>query len=456
MFDQSIEIVRHEGEYAADFFSGAGGVDIGAEQAGWTMGVAINHDDEALAMHAINHPLTFRLKDDVWNVDVHRDLPPGPIAFAWFSPSCTHHSRARGGKPKDNQMRSLPWVAVALAKERRPRVIFVENVMEMQTWGPLDDKGEPLPGTKGDTFRQFVWRLETLGYKVEWRVLHAHHYGAPTSRKRLFMVARCDGGEIVWPDATHGPGLIPYRTAAECILWDEPCPSIFDRKRPLAEKTQARIAEGIRRFVLNGKPFVVGDMVPTMIQTGYGEREGQRPRALNLHAPIGTLVAGGVKHALVCAWIVRHFGGVYGRRCADPMGTVTAKDHHSLATVTLGNPGAGAARVAAFMTKFYGTSTGMDLREPAPTVTGQGGHLGLVAVQIEGVEHAIVDIGMRMLVPRELARAQGIPDSYKLIGTATSQTKAIGNSVAPDVARLLIAANARRPPGWKPTKRRAS
>jgi len=417
------------GDLVVDYFAGAGGASHGLGLAGWAVSVAINHDVEAVLMHSVNHPHTIHLKDDVWKVDPHRDLPPGPLALAWFSPSCTHFSRAKGGATRDNQTRALPWVAVALAKARRPRVVFVENVAEMTTWGPLADDGTPLPGTRGDTFRQFVWRLETLGYRVEWRVLHAHHYGAPTSRKRLFLIARCDGGEIVWPEPTHGPGRLPYRTAADCIDWSESCPSIFERAKPLAEKTLARIAEGIRRFVLVD-PYVVGDVAATMIQTGYGEREGQRPRALDLQAPLGTVVAGGAKHALVCAWIVRHYGGVYGRRCCDQMGTVTAKDHHSLAVAT--SRGDHAADVAALM------------GSPSPVV-----------VAIDGIEHVIRDVGMRMLTPRELARAQGFPDSYVLTGTKTSQIARVGNAVVPAMSRVLAEANALRPAGWKEPRNKA-
>ena len=439
--DESRAVDLRGGELVADYFAGAGGASHGLDLAGWAVSVAVNHDQEAVLMHSVNHPTTLHIRDDVWNVDPHKDLPRGPLAVAWFSPSCTHFSRAKGSKTLDNQTRALPWVAVSLAKARKPRVLFLENVAEMQTWGPIDESGRPLPGTKGDTFRQFVWRLETLGYKVEWRTLHAHHYGAPTSRKRLFMIARCDGGAIVWPDPTHGPGLLPYRTAAECIDWAEPCPSIFERKRPLAEKTQARIAEGMRRFVLSGNPFIVGDVAATMIQTGYGEREGQRPRALDIRVPLGTVVAGGAKHALVCAWIVKHYGGVFGHGVERPLGTVTTQDHHSLATAELGGQGAGAKRVARLMRRFGHPVSYGDDRSP------------YVPIEIEGVEHAIVDVGMRMLTPRELARAQGFPDSYVLTGTKTSQIARVGNAVVPVMSKVLAEANARRPAGWKPPRK---
>lgn len=427
-----------------DYFCGGGGASQGLGEAGWTVTVAVNHDDDAIVMHQLNHPETMHVRDDVWNVDPHRDLPTGKIALAWLSPSCTHFSRAKGAATLDNQTRSLPWVAVRLAEARRPRVLMIENVPEWQTWGPLGDDRKPVKDAAGATFRQFVWRLEMLGYSVEWRVLSAHHYGAPTTRKRLFLIARRDGEPIVWPEPTHGIGRLPFRTAAECIDWSEPCPSIFERSRPLADKTLARIAEGMRRFVLGASPYVVEGAAAYLVQTGYGEREGQRPRALDLQAPLGTVVAGGAKHALVCAWIVKHFGGVYGHGPAVPLGAVTTRDHHSLAVATIADGPSNAARVAAFMTKFYGTSIGQDLREPVPTVTSAGQHLGLVTVNIGGEPRVIADIGMRMLTPRELARAQGFPDSYVLTGTKTSQVARIGNSVCPAVSRALAEANLRR------------
>lgn len=442
MLDLALD--QRNGELVVDIFAGAGGASEGLDGAGWFVNVAINHDEEALLMHAINHPHTLHIQDDVWNVDARTDIPPGPIGVLWASPSCTHFSRAKGTATLDNQTRALPWVIVSMAKVRRPRILICENVPEMVTWGPLADDGRPLPGTKGDTFKQFVWRLETLGYKVEWRVLHAHHYGAPTSRKRLFLIARCDGGEIVWPAATHGPALLPYRTAAECIDWQEPCPSIFGRKKALAEKTLARIAEGMRRFVLNGSPYVVNGLLPTLIQTGYGEREGQRPRALDIRAPLGTVVAGGAKHALACAWIVKHYGGVFGHGLERPLGAITTRDHHSLALADIGSPGAGAKRVARLMRRLGHPVLIADDGSP------------YVPIEVDGIENAIVDIGMRMLTPRELARAQGFPDSYVLTGTKTSQIGRIGNAVVPALAKVLAEANARRPLGWKPPKRRAS
>lgn len=245
--------------------------------------------------------------------------------------------------------------------------------------------------------------------------LNAADYGAPTARKRLFMVARCDGNPIVWPEATHGAGRTPYRTAAECIDWTIPTKSIFGRKKSLAEKTLRRIAEGIRRYVVGTPtPYLVnvpeGLAIPTLVQTGYGEREGQAPRCLNIHAPLGTVVSS-VKHGLV-AFIERFQLGAFPGR---------------------------SDQVAAFLTKFYGTSTGAQMDLPMPTVTATGHHLGIVTVH--GEAYRIVDIGMRMLEPRELATAQGFRADYILTGNKTQQVARIGNSVCPPIAAAIVRAN---------------
>jgi DNA (cytosine-5)-methyltransferase 1 len=343
-------------------------------------------------------------------------------------------------------VRSLAWVVVTWARRVRPAVICLENVEEFQTWGPLHDDGTPDKARQGQTFRRWATHLRNLGYALEFRSLRACDYGAPTTRRRLFIVARCDDKPIVWPTPTHGPGrALPHRTAAECIDWSIPVPSIFSRKKPLAEATEARIAAGIKKYVLDREPFIVpvhtayapgekGETVlvaPTLIQTGYGEREGQAPRVLDLHKPLGTAVAGGQKHGLVFAFLARHYGGVVGRALTEPMSTVTTVDHHSLVT--------------GLLVKYYGTGGDQTVNRPLDTVTTKD---RFALVTIYGVPHRIVDIGMRMLSPRELARAQGFPDSYALdataLGTAitqTDQTRMIGNSVCPPVARAIIEAN---------------
>ena len=422
-----------------DLFAGGGGASRGIEAAlGRSPDVAVNHSPVALAIHADNHPRTLHLAADVWEVDPRETTRGRSVDLLWASPDCTHHSRAKGGVPRDSGLRSLAWVVRDWARDVRPRVIIVENVPEFISWGPLDEDGQPVSERKGETFQQWVGALELLGYRVEWRVLTAYDYGAPTSRRRLFIVARGDGEAITWPTKTHGPGLLPYRTAADCIDWTLPVPSIFDRKRPLADATNRRIAAGLKRFVFeHPDPFVVPGGAPIMIQTSYGEREGQRPRYLDLHAPLGTVVGGGQKHALVVAWLAKHFGGVVGVPFdGRPLDTVTGTDHHALCTATIG--GAPRPELRAWITAYYGATheAGQDLRDPLRTVVGADRFALCVA--------DVVDIGMRMLEPHELLAAQfgRFAADYSLAAATTkaAKVKAIGNSVCPEVAEALVRA----------------
>ena len=438
----------------ADLFAGAGGASAGIFDAlGVHPDVAVNHDETALAVHAVNHPSTRHLVEDVFDVNPRGVMGGRDVDLLWMSPDCTHHSRARGGKPRDRGRRSLASVAHRWAAEARPSVIILENVEEFLSWGPLGDDGQPIRERAGESFAEWRAVLEAHGYRIEHRTLVAADYGAPTTRRRLFLVARCDGLPIVWPEPTHGPGRArPWRAAAEIIDWTVPCHSIFGRAKPLAEATQARIAEGMRRYVIKSPhPFVVrlpdAMIAPTLIQTGYGERKGQTPRALDITRPLGTVVAGGAKHALVVAWLVKHYKGVFGHGLERPIGTITTQDHHSLATAELLPEGADRREeVLAFLTKFYGTSVGAQLDLPAPTVTAGGSHLGLVTVH--GERRVIADIRIRMLTPRELARAQGFPDDYQIEIerggkplSKTVQTRLVGNSVPPHLAAAMVRAN---------------
>ena len=447
-------------EITVDLFAGGGGASTGIEQAiGRPVDVAINHDPEAISLHAANHPQTLHYTADVFEVDPHEATEGRPVGLLWASPSCTHFSRARGGVPVSKQLRSLGWVVVRWAAAVKPRVIVCENVAEWRDWGPvLASKGVPCPKRKGQTFRQWVGHLQRLGYRVEHRELRACDYGTPTIRKRLFLVARRDGHPIVWPKPTHNErgtdGLKPWRTAAECIDWTLPCPSIFDRKRPLADATLRRIAKGVMRYVVEAaEPFIVplhnGLIVPTLVQTGYGEREGQQPRVPGIEKPLGTLVAGGGKHALVAAFLAKHFTGVVGADLREPMPTVTSVDHNALVTATLSEQAAGnGTKVAALLVKYYGNEReGVSLTEPLHTIPTKD-RFGLVTVTIHGQQYVITDIGMRMLAPRELYRAQGFPADYRIdMGadgkplTKTAQVRMCGNSVCPPLARAIVAAN---------------
>lgn len=420
----------HHAEIIVDSFAGGGGASTGIE---WALGrapdIAINHDIEAIEMHKLNHPGTKHYCEDVWQVDPVEATQGRPVGLAWFSPDCTHFSKAKGSKPRSKKIRGLAWVVYRWAKAVRPRVIMLENVEEFADWGPLDADNMPCPMRKGMTFRRWWRQLENLGYQVDARELRACDYGAPTSRKRLFIIARCDGQPIQWPDATHGYGRQPYRTAAECIDWSIPCPSIFERSKPLADATLRRVDAGVEKFVVKAKQpclVMVADQpaVATMIQTGYGERDGQAPRVPGLDKPLGTIVGTG-KHALVAAFLAKHYTGVIGSDLRRPLGTVTAKDHHSL--------------VQAFLVAYYGhEKNGIPISEPMRTVVSKD-RFGLVTVH--GEPHYIADIGMRMLQPEELFRAQGFPADVKLTGTKTSQVARCGNSVSPPMAAALVRAN---------------
>lgn len=561
-------------ELIVDSFAGGGGAGQGIAQAlGRAADIAINHDPAAIAMYAANHPGTLTMTEDVWKINPRQAIGRQPVGLLWASPDCKHFSRAKGGKPVEKRIRSLAWVVVKWAAEVKPRVIILENVREFAEWGPLlpawrckacawrGTEGQavlfrgrrrcprceslrlesstdliPDPFRKGLTFARWVGRLKSLGYAVEWKNLNAADYSAPTHRRRLFLVARRDGEPIVWPAPTHAdPKKIdehilferpkPWRTAAECIDWSLPCPSIFDRKRPLAEATLRRIALGIKRYVLeNSAPFLVsmthtgerrpqgideplptitsahrGELAlvtpflagaggpayagkprsieepfgtllgenhtafiaPTLIQTGYGERGGQAPRVPGIEKPLGTVVSGGQKHAVVAAFLAKHYGGQVGQRLDVPLPTTVSRGTQTqlvaanlvkfnfgekqwygadepLPTVTTQSNKFGL--VYSFLLRYFGTAVGQHLTEPLYTITGKD-RFGLVLVQVNGQPHVIADIGMRMLTPRELARAQGFPDSYVLTGTKTSQVARIGNSVCPAMARAIVAAN---------------
>lgn len=503
-------------EIIVDSFAGGGGASLGIELAlGRSPDIAINHDAEAIALHAANHPGAVHFIEDVWKVDPITATNGRPVGLMWLSPDCKHFSKAKGGKPVSKRVRGLAWVAVRWAVAVKPRVIVLENVEEFQTWGPLGDDGKPCPRRRGLTFKRFVGRLRNLGYDVQWRELRACDYGAPTIRKRLFLVARCDGQPIVWPKATHGKGHAqPWRTAAECIDWTLPVPSIFGRSRPLADNTLRRIAAGLRRYVLDAdRPFIVP------LRGTSAAHTSTHP----IDAPLSTVSAGGTHHALVTPYLTEHAnastqrnfradeplrtqvasvkGGhfalvapfvaplthhgsdrgqsieaplatvtgahrgemalvsaflakhqserdanqVQAASLFDPMPTVKTRDSNAVVTATLSR-GDRSADVHAFLCAYYGNEKdGQDLFSPVRTVTTKDRY-GLVTVN--GELHEISDIGMRMLAPRELYRAQGFPDAYRIDIefngkplSKTAQVRMVGNSVAPPVAAAIVRAN---------------
>lgn len=466
-------------------FAGGGGADAGIEAAfGRPVDVAINHDPIAMAMHRANFPRAQHHIESVWDVDP-RSIA-GPLALVWLSPDCKHFSKAKGGRPVEKKIRGLAWVTLRWAAVKRPRVIMLENVEEFVTWGPLiaqpDGTMRPCPKRKGREFNAFVNALRRQGYTVNWRELRACDYGAPTIRKRLFMIARMDGLPIRWPEPTHGaPGSaevltgrrLPWLTAAECIDWTIPCPSIFERKRPLADATLRRIAKGVMRYVVEAaEPFIV-----RIGHTGHGD--AGKTRVPGLDKPLGTIVAGGAKHALVAAFLAKHYGDRGqrpGSEMGEPLSTITATDHHSLVTShlvklrnncigqdvrkplhTITSSGEHFGEVRAFLLKYYGSDQDPRLEDPLHTVTTKD-RFGLVTVA--GEQYAITDIGMRMLSPRELFRAQGFPEDYvidhgvdehgdRIALSKSAQVRMCGNAVCPPVARALVAANFEHELAWR-------
>lgn len=525
-------------EIIVDNFAGGGGASTGIEIAtGRSVDIAINHDPEAIRMHMANHPDTKHYCESVWDVDPVQACAGRPVGLAWFSPDCKHFSKAKGGKPVDKNIRGLAWVVLKWAAMVRPRVIMLENVEEFQTWGPLTpmrdkktgriiareynhlgesylrvaEPGEvvgigqqvmqPDPKQKGKTYKKWRRQLEALGYEIETRELVAADYGAPTKRKRFFMIARCDGKPIIWPEPTHGPRnseavrcgkLLPYVPAAEIIDWSIPCPSIFGRKKPLAENTMKRIARGLKKFVIdNPEPFIVQvnhsgeqfrgqsikEPMPTVtakhgfgvvtpyIEKAYGgnysgpgssleeplhtviaidhnhivaptliqyhsETTHSEVRGQDLSGPIMTLDASN-RYWLVSAFICQQQGQSIGTDLREPLNTMTGVNHMG--------------EVIAFLTKYYGCGTGQDMREPLDTVTSKD-RFGLV--EVRGTKYQIVDIGLRMLEPHELYAAQGFPADYIIDRdidgkhiTKTEQVKRCGNAVCPPIPAAMVRAN---------------
>lgn len=538
------------GELTIDNFAGGGGASTGIELAtGYSVDIAINHDPEAIKMHKANHPNTKHYCENVWAVDPVKACKGHPVALAWFSPDCKHFSKAKGGKPKDKNIRGLAWVACRWAGLVRPRVIMLENVEEFKTWGPLNRGHHPIKSKQGKTFERFVQQLTDLGYKVEFRELVAADYGAPTMRKRFFMIARCDGKPIVWPEPTHGPtgseevkaGLRkPYVGAYTQIDFSRPCPSIFDTSeeikekygiravRPLAKKTMDRIARGLKKFVLdNPEPFIIqcnhgGERRPNDIREpmptitgkhGYriaepymvqiGQTGFTKDRSKDVREPLTTIVSknehclisptliqyhsetaqgevrgqtikdpimtvdGSNRYGLVTSFLHKYYDGGYkgaGESMDKPLPTVTAWDHNSVVTanliqmnnhcdgrdirepiptITAGDGHFGEVR--AFLIKYYGQGTGQDIEKPLDTVTAQD-RFGLVT--INGTDYQIVDIGLRMLEPRELYGCQGFPDDYIIDHDYTGKTyprseqvRRCGNAVCPPIPAALVKAN---------------
>lgn len=531
-------------EIIVDNFAGGGGASTGIELAtGKSVDIAINHDPEAIKMHRANHPNTKHYCESVWDVDPIKACKGRKVGLAWFSPDCKHFSKAKGGKPKEKKIRGLAWVALRWAALVRPRVIMLENVEEFKTWGPLNRSHRPIKAKRGKTFERFVAQLENLGYKVDFRELIAADYGAPTKRKRFFMIARCDGKPIVWPEPTHAPadseqvqnGLCkPYVGAHTQLDFNLPCPSIFDTAeeikekygiravRPLAEKTMQRIAKGLKKFVIdNEEPFIVQvnhsgsnhDYCKSMNEPlnvitskhGFGivEPKLQKVKTApfigtnttnhsggSCKEPLHTITTGG-QQCLISPTIIQYHSettedGVRGQSIDQPLNTVDAANRYGLVTSFLHKYYAGGYKgsddtvknplptvtawdhnsiVTANLIQMNNHCDGRDVKEPLPTITAGDGHFGEVRtllakyngkevnenlgmVTIDGVNYQIVDIGLRMLEPKELYGCQGFPGDYIIDRdyegkkySRTEQVKRCGNAVPPPFAEALVRAN---------------
>jgi len=512
------------GEIVVDNFAGGGGASTGIEIAiGRSVDVAINHDPAAIAMHRANHPTSKHYTEDIWMVDPVEACEGHPVGLAWFSPDCKHFSKAKGGKPVSKHIRGLSWVILRWAMTVRPRVIMMENVEEIQTWGPLmkrkDGKTVPDPARAGETFKGFISMLTTgialdhqafheacdflkpdaqqamklamgLGYHVEHRELRACDYGAPTIRKRFFLIARCDGKPIVWPKATHGdPDSLevaagmkkPWKPVADVLDFSLPCPSIFATSeeiyeqygiravRPLADATMRRIARGIQKFVIeNPHPFIVSvdgedRIAPNLIQ--YHDEQGGDVRGQEVDDPLMTVDASN-RYGLVSTFISKYYGRDNVAAGVDkPLPTVTAIDHNAVCAVavtqfnhysvgqevtkplnTMTAQTNHFGEVCAFLVKYYGNGdNAVPCDKPAPTVTAKD-RMGLVTVR--GQDYQIVDIGLRMLTPRELFNAQGFPKDYIIDVDAdgkpypkSEQVARCGNAVCPPIPTALVRAN---------------
>lgn len=411
-------------ELFVDNFAGGGGASTGIETAiGRSVDIAINHDPDAIAMHKANHPNTKHYCENIWQVDPKDACGKNSVALAWFSPDCTHFSRAKGGKPVDKNIRGLSWVVVKWAIAVRPKVIMMENVPEIQTWGPLGEDGNPIKERAGETFQGFIYALtagldkthpafkeccealeiseeskeaeiisQGLGYDLQWKVLKSCDYGAPTTRTRFYLIARSDGKSIVWPEATHAPRKsadvicgekLPYRTAAECIDWSVPATSIFERKKPLAENTLRRIARGIKKFVIdNPEPFIV-----TVNHSGEGFR-GQR-----IDDPLNTVTAKN-GYGIVTPTIMCNNTGNAGAAVDDPCPTVTTGNRNYLA--------------APILTKFNQYSKGQEISRPLDTVMAGATRFGLVAPTLIQYHSETANDGVR---------GQDVQDPIKTIDT---------------------------------------
>lgn len=422
-----------------DCFAGGGGASVGIEMAlGIPVDIAINHDPQAIRMHKVNHPDTLHLTEDIFKVDLQRYVKGRRVALMWASPDCTSHSKAKGGQPRKSGLRILPWAVYKHAKAILPDVIIMENVEEIQQWGPLDENGHPIKERLGEDYKKFISAMKGLGYIFDSRELVAADYGAPTTRKRWYAIFRRDGKDIIWPEQTHFKDSEPkWKQCGKYIDWSDLGKSIFDRPKPLAEATQKRIANGIRKYILESEPYVVRDKraVAFVIQY-HGEQKAGYARGQLLSEPIKTIDTSN-RYGLVTAFITKFYKSGIGQGCDEPLHTITTSPGHF-------------GLVSAFLIKYYGSGGGCQtIDRPLDTITTKD-RFGLVNVilDIGGEAYIIKDIFLRMLKPEELKRMQGFPDDYIIDRDIDwkpypikEQVARLGNSVVPVMAETLVRAN---------------
>lgn len=425
-----------------DMFAGGGGASVGIEMAlGRNVDFAINHDPEAIKMHMVNHPKTIHLTEDVFNVDLKKYVQGRHVSLMWASPDCTHFSRAKGGKPLKQEIRMLPFAIVKHAKAIRPDVIIMENVEEIQGWCPLDADGHPIKERTGETYNLFLHSMEKLGYKCKTRVLTAADYGAATTRKRWYAVFRCDGEEIRFPDPTHSKngenGLQKWVECGKYIDFSDLGKSIFDRKKPLAEATMKRIANGFVKYVVNNPhPYIIKDEAAYAFLIKYhGEQKAGESRGQLLTEPINTIDTSN-RYGLVTAFVTKFYKTGIGQGIDEPLHTITTSPGHF-------------GLVSAFLIKYYGTGCGQIASEPLGAITTKD-RFGLVSsvVDIQGEKYVLRDIFLRMLKPEELKMLQGFPSDYIIDRDINfrpyplkEQVAKIGNSVVPIMAQKIVEAN---------------
>lgn len=468
-----------EREIIIDCFAGGGGASVGIEMAlGRQVDIAINHDPQAILMHKTNHRKTLHLTEDIFKVDLKKYVKNKHVALMWASPDCTSHSKAKGGQPRKSGLRILPWAVYKHTKTILPDVVIMENVEEIQRWGPLDENGRPIKEREGEDYEKFISAMRGIGYDFDSRELVAADYGAPTTRKRWYAIFRRDGKSIVWPEKTHSKdgaeGTKKWRECGDYIDFSDIGTSIFERKKPLAEATMKRIANGIRKYIINNpSPYIVKDgdkilmsyldkayggnykgcgsglcdpcstittvdhnrLVTAFLIQYHGEQKEGDSRGQFLTEPIKTIDTSN-RYGLVTAFITKFYKTGIGQGCDEPLHTITTSPGHF-------------GLVSAFLIKYYGTGGGQQLNEPLATITTKD-RFGLVNVliSIEGEQYIIADIFLRMLKPEELKMMQGFPRDYIIERDykwrkypICEQVKRIGNSVVPVMAEKLVRAN---------------